>query len=351
MSNDDWTRLIDQAGAVRDPLGVMHFGDPAAEVRTAADADVLAELSHLALVPVSGADAQSFLQGQLTNDIREVSATRSQLSAYCTAKGRMQAILRIFQHQGAYHLELPRALADATVKRLRMFVLRSKVVFEYPAPALGHIGLAGPGVERLMADAGLPTPAADGEVAGHGKLSVLHLPGPAPRYEIIADPSTLLGLWPRLAASARPVGRGAWSWLDIQAGLPTVLPETVEEFVPQMANLELVGGVSFKKGCYPGQEIVARMHYLGKLKQRMVGAHVETAAPAPGMPLYAPEFPGQAAGHVVDAQPAPGGGHDLLAVVQLQTLTHDRLTLGSPDGPRIVLRDLPYPLPAAAGGN
>ncbi len=130
-----------------------------------------------------------------------------------------------------------------------------------------------------------------------------------------------------------------WAWLDIMAGIPSVHPGTNEEFVPQMANLEVVGGVNFKKGCYPGQEIVARMQYLGKLKQRMYRAHFAgEVAPRPGDAIYAPDFPGQSAGTVVEAQPSPDGGYDLLAVIQISSADAGELHFGSETGPRLTLQ-------------
>ncbi|MDO8706971.1 MAG: hypothetical protein Q7J84_18745, partial [Sulfuricaulis sp.] len=134
----------------------------------------------------------------------------------------------------------------------------------------------------------------------------------------------------------------------IMAGIPSVHPGTIEEFVPQMANLEAVGGVNFKKGCYPGQEIVARMQYLGKLKQRMYRAHVAgDVVPRPGDSIFAPDFPGQSAGTVVDAQAAPDNGYDLLAVIQISSAAAGKLHLASETGARLTLQSLPYSIPAS----
>ncbi|MDO8705651.1 MAG: hypothetical protein Q7J84_11975, partial [Sulfuricaulis sp.] len=133
----------------------------------------------------------------------------------------------------------------------------------------------------------------------------------------------------------------------IMAGIPSVHPGTIEEFVPQMANLEAVGGVNFKKGCYPGQEIVARMQYLGKLKQRMYRAHVQGGVlPRPGDAIFAPDFPGQSAGTVVDAQAAPDNGYDLLAVIQISSAGAGELHLKNEIGQLLSLQPLPYTLPA-----
>jgi hypothetical protein len=340
----EWRTLLAQAGAVFEDDRVLHFGNPETERHNAANSDILADLSHLAVLRADGADAQNFLQGQLSNDIRLVSTARAQLSAYCNAKGRMYAIFLIFQGtDGTYYLQLPAALAESTLKRLRMFVLRAKAKIDFIENSFGRIGLAGPNTEALLKNAlgNLPTNVYDQMTSDD--ITVIRLPGPHARFELLAPLTRLTPLWQGLSAKAMPVGAGPWSWLDIMAGTPVVLPGTVEEFVPQMANLELVGGVSFTKGCYPGQEIVARMHYLGRLKQRMFRAYVESdRPPQPGNPLYASDVSDQSAGTVVSAEPAPNGGYDLLAVIQLTSAQHAELHLNSVHGSLLHIADLPY---------
>ena len=346
--NPEWRAQLERSGAVFAAEGVLHFGSPAQELRAAAQSDVVMDLSHLSILRTHGDDAQTFLQGQTSNDIRQVSDTHSQLGAYCNPKGRMLAIFRIFKHGEAYCLQLPTPLAEATLKRLRMFVMRAKVKIELADAELLRIGLSGPNAERLVTQILGSAPAGtDNSLTANG-ITVLRLSGLHARFEIITSPEQMLVIWKTLATHAKPAGAAAWSWLDIMAGIPTILPGTVEEFVPQMANLELVGGVSFTKGCYPGQEIVARMHYLGRLKQRMFRAHVETMEPPePGTPVFAPDLPGQSTGSVVDAQVSPEGGIDLLAVVHLSSRQIGALHLARSDGPRLIIKELPYPLESA----
>ncbi len=342
----EWRAFLAQAGAVLEDERVVHFGAPEAERRAASNSDILADLSHLAVLRAEGAEAQSFLQGQLSNDILQVSETRAQLSAYCNAKGRMFAIFHIFMRpDGAYYLQLPAALAEPMLKRLRMFILRAKLKLDYADAALGRIGLSGPNAETLLKTALGNAPANAYDSLTQDDVTVVRLPGPHARFVLHAPVARLMPLWRTLSAKAMPVGAGPWSWLDIMAGIPVILPGTVEEFVPQMANLDLVGGVSFTKGCYPGQEIVARMHYLGRLKQRMFRAHVQGASlPLPGTPVFAPDLPGQSTGSVLDAQPAPGGGYDLLAVLHISSHEAGELHLQASDGARLSLESLPYSL-------
>lgn len=342
----DWEEFLRANGALIESGRVLHFGNPSGELRAAQDGNVIADLSHWSLIRAEGKDVESFLQGQLSNDLRQIGAS-SQLHAYCNPQGRMLAILRAFRRGDALFLQLPSPLAESILKRLRMFVLRAQVTLQIADESLVRIGLSGPDVGKLLAESSLPLPEEHGCVT-HGDITILRLPGPHPRAELLGPASAIRNVWQTGKPTA--VGSSAWAWLDIRAGLPIVLPETIEQFVPQMANLDLVGGISFKKGCYPGQEIVARMHYLGRLKQRMYLAHlaVETC-PRPGEPLFAPDFGEQAAGAVIDAQPSVEGGCDCLAVIQISSAGSGApISLGSPQGPRLELGTLPYTFPPAA---
>ncbi len=344
--NETWKTFIRNNGAVLEGERVVHFGNPAQERRAAVAANVLADLSDLALIRARGDDALNFLNGQLSNDIKALDPAHSQLASWCSPKGRMLVIFRVFRRGSDYLLQLPAVLQENILKRLRMFVLRAKATLESMEAELVSIGLSGPDAEIILREATGFAPGGENHCETRDEMSIMSLPGPHPRFQIVAPASVAINLWEGLKAKATPVGPPIWAWLDIMAGIPTVLPETSEAFVPQMANLELVGGVHFKKGCYPGQEIVARMQYLGKLKQRMYRAHATDVAHA-GDAIYAPDFPGQSAGTVVDAQTAPDGGQDLLIVAQITSAANGELHLRSENGPQLVLQSLPYPLPAS----
>jgi folate-binding protein YgfZ len=338
-----WREFAAAHGA---PRGDRQTNGPAAraDARAARDGDVLVDLSFLSLIRVHGPDAQSFLQGQLTNDIRSVGPERSQISAWCTPKGRMLAIFRIFMRDDGYILQLPGSLQPEILRRMRMFVLRSKLVLEDASEALVRIGISGPNVARYIDQAGCRVPDAVDAVVRDGPFSIVALPGPHPRFELIGPPEAARELWLKLVRVARPISPEAWAWLNIQAGLPEVLPGTVEALVPQMANLDLLEGVSFGKGCYPGQEIVARVKYLGRIKQRMFPARTGTpVCPSPGTTIVPSSGDGQPAGWIVDAQAAPDGGCDMLAVLTLEQRQND-LRLGESGGPQIEVSHSPYPV-------
>lgn len=346
--NDTWKSFIQGQGGILDGERAQHFGKPADERRAAAQANVLVDLSDQALIRARGADTQNFLNGQLSNDVRRLDATHSQLAAWCSPKGRMLVIFRLFRRGDDTLLQFPASLLEPTLKRLRMFVLRAKVTLDNVDAELVNFGLSGPDAEKLLRDAAGFAP---GEINGsetRDEITIIKLAGPYPRFEIIAAPDNVIKLWNDLKTKALPAGAPVWAWLDIMAGIPSVHPETSEAFVPQMANLEIVGGVNFKKGCYPGQEIVARMQYLGKLKQRMYRGHIRyETSPRPGDAIFAPDLPGQSAGTVVSAQASPDNGFDLLAVIQISSAEAGELHLGNESGPRISLHNLPYPVAPA----
>jgi folate-binding protein YgfZ len=342
--NLEWKSFLQDRGARFENGAVRGFAAPEREIEAAAKATVLVDVSDQALIRVHGADARDFLNGQFSNDARRVDDRHSQLAAWCNAKGRVLAVLRVFRRGADYYLQLPASLQESILTRLRMFVLRAKVMLEDADTELVGLGLAGPRAEVLLRDMLGDLPADIDGCCTRADTTVLRLPGPGPRFLLIAPPATTRAQWQRLGARATPVGPPAWAWLDIAAGIPRVYPQTGEAFVPQMLNLELLGGVDFKKGCYPGQEIVARMHYLGRPKQRMVRARSPAEA-QPGMPVYAPDLPGQASGSVVDATVSPDGGYDLLVVVRIGGAAAGVLRLGTEAGPALTLLPLPYPLP------
>lgn len=308
--------------------------------------DILVDLAEIALIHVAGPEAASFLQGQLTNEVRSLSGAVP--AAYCNAQGRVLGLFLVIPWEDGFVLQTHQSLAEGLLRRLRMFVLRAKVTLE-PAALPVRLGVAGPHAPRILAELGLMTPAKAGGVHTAEGLTLLWLPGSGSRFEIFChtpDHPALAPLRTRLA----PAGTRAWAWLDIQEGIPSVTAATAELFVPQMLNLDALQGISFTKGCYPGQEIVARTHYLGRLKQRMYRARVQSEQPVvAGTPLFAPNFPGQSVGTVVDAEMAPDGDYVLLAVIQIASVEAGVVSLVSAEGPTLQWESLPYPVGLPSG--
>lgn len=307
---------------------------------------VICPLTDRAWIQVADADAASYLQGQLTSDVQALPPGHWQWAGFCNAKGRLHAVLRVLRRVSGFALELPRERAEVVFGQLRKYLLRAKVRMERLPEEIAALGVLGAEPAATLNRLAGALPEQDGDSVERNGVLIYRVAGPAPRYVVLAAQSTLREWWTVLAQQATPAGSSAWRWLDIVSGLPQVFNATAEEFVPQMMNLDLLDGISFKKGCYTGQEIVARMHYLGRLKQRMCLFHLPAAeCSKPGDRLFPAGNGGQPAGTVVDCQPTPAGGCDLLAVVQLSALAAGSLRLERPEGPALQARELPYPLP------
>ena len=330
--NPNWRSFLESAEAVFDgPTDeILNFGDAAGELQAACNKTVLVPLTHLALIVAVGEDAKSFLHSQFTSDINHLGIDQAQHSAWCTAKGRMQASFLVWREGDNYQLALAGDLEAASLKRLQMFVLRSKVKLTALTDSRALIGIAGPQAAEALADAGLPCPVAPMTTSANDTATVISLE--PNRYIVSLAQESVAVLWQKLTLKARPAGLPAWRWLDIQAGFPLVTAATKEEFVPQMADFEKLGGVSFHKGCYPGQEIVARTQYLGKVKRHLYRVKSDQAL-LPGTDLHSPDNPDQACGMIVSGAPSPTGGFEALAVVQSNFAGN--LHLGMRDGPKI----------------
>ncbi|MDD4912401.1 MAG: folate-binding protein [Sideroxydans sp.] len=343
MMNSDWQNFLSAQGAHLQEGIVQYFGDAAAERTTTRDGTVRCNLSQFGLLKVSGDDAQSFLQNLLSNDIREVTSNHAQLSSFNNAKGRMLASLLIWRDGNDYVLQLHHSLCEPIRKKLSMYVLRSKVKIVDVSAELVCIGVAGANARKTLQALYPALPQQAMAVATQGEDSILCRK--ADRFQITTTAQCAIELWQALSALPA-VGSPCWDWLDIRAGVPFVQAVTLEAFVPQMLNFEVIGGVNFKKGCYPGQEVVARMHYLGKASRRMYLAHLDGATEAKaGDALFSKASDEQSCGTVVDARPSPNGGIDLLAVVQTASHESAAVHLGTIDGPQLQFQSLPYTLP------
>ena len=345
--NAEWNAFLEQAGAMWAADRVTHFGQPETELGAALAGDVCCDLSHLGLIAVRGPDTDAFLQGQLTCDVRQVSPDRSLPSAHCTPKGRVFASFRLFRNEDACYLESPLAMIAPALNRLRKYVLRARTRLEDASDFLARMGVAGPNAAALVGAVLGAVPETINSVITADAISpitAIRLPGPPPRFELHGAARELSAVWNALAPNVMPVGAEPWRLLDILAGTPTVYPETVEAFVPQMLNLQLLDGISFHKGCYTGQEIVARTHYLGKLKRRMYLAWVDSPTPPrPGDPLFSPQADAsQSAGQLADACRHPTGGYAVLAVALIECAEQGVLQLGDVHGPELRLEPLPY---------
>ena len=315
-------------------------------------------LSHWGLMRARGADAAKFLHSQFSNDVLGLSPGGVRLAGFCSAKGRLQASFQVWRPApDAILLACHATVLPATLKRLGMFVLRSQcrlsnAAHELPAsptdaawPALQCTGLVGDAARRAQGAVGLSPTAAGGQhrLADGGSLLGLPSVEGVARAVWVAPAGTPA---PGALAQEAALPLAHWCWLEVRSGVPQIEAATVDQFVPQMLNFELIGGVDFQKGCYPGQEVVARSQYRGTVKRRMFLFDVDGPAAA-GTEVYHDADPAQPAGMVVNAAPVPGvSGSSLLVEVKLAALAGGSLHLGGPDGPRLRRSALPYPVPA-----
>lgn len=295
-------------------------------------------LTHLGVIRVQGEDAAKFLHGQLTQDFLLLGLSEARLAAFCSAKGRMQASFIGFKRSPTdILLVCSRDILAATVKRMSMFVLRAKAKLNDSSDDFVLYGLAGTALENTTKN-----------IAGYAgsawaktdfnAISLVNL------YPVDGVRRVL---WVAPVGTPAPAGAAItaelWAWSEVRSGIATITEPVVEAFVPQMLNYESVGGVNFKKGCYPGQEVVARSQFRGTLKRRAYLAHSEEALNV-GDELFAPDDAAQPCGLVVQATAAPIGGFDAIVSMQIAAFVAGDVRARQADGPLLTLSPPPYPL-------
>ena len=294
----------------------------------------VARLTDLGVIRVEGSDAASFLQGQLTQDFVLLQPNQARLAAFCSAKGRMQASFVAFKRlDNEILLICNREILAATLKRLSMFVMRAKAKLTDASGDFSLFGLAGIAVQPVGFGATVPWQC---QPVGPATAVLLYPAGPIPR-----------ALWVAEVNAAAPPGESlaeeTWRWSEVQSAVATINAKTVDAFVPQMLNYESVGGVNFKKGCYPGQEVVARSQFRGTLKRRAYLVHGD-APMAAGDDVFGINDAEQACGRVAQAALSPFGGYAAIVSMQVAAAQAGGLTLQAADGAALVLQPLPYAL-------
>lgn len=312
----------------------------------------ISPIADLGVLHIDGDDALRFLQSQLTNDLEGLPDNTWQLSGYCSAKGRLLASMMIWRGSDGIRMVASQPLLLGLRKRLSMFVLRAKVRISDESDRWFLFGIGGERAAETLRRLGAPWPdphavtsLGNGYALGCAPFGLQTLanataPSSVSRALLVVPIDDAARAWSVLGAGLTPTPSTVWRWTEIQSGLPHIVAAGVERFVPQMVNLDLVNGVSFRKGCYPGQEVVARSHYLGKLKRRMFLAHVEGNAPEAGTDVLGPDGT-EPCGEVVLAAPSPAGGAGVLFESQIAAADSARLA----DGRALLRLDLPYAFP------
>ncbi|WP_210546431.1 folate-binding protein YgfZ [Rhodoferax sp. PAMC 29310] len=291
-------------------------------------------LTHLGVIKVEGEDAAKFLHGQLTQDFSLLGMTEARLAAFCSAKGRMQASFIGFKKSPAeIMLICPLDVLAPAMKRLAMFVMRAKAKFSDVSAEMSVYGLAGDAINKIATPAGSAWTKTDIDAS-----TLVHLyPADGVARALWLGPSA------QAAPKGEPLSEDLWAWGEVRSGIALITAPIVEAFVPQMLNYESVGGVNFKKGCYPGQEVVARSQFRGTLKRRAYLAHSD-APMAVGDEVYQSANEGQPCGTVAQAAASPLGGYDAVVSMQVAAFEAGDLHLTSATGPELVASAPPYPL-------
>lgn len=303
----EWNKIV-SLGAGE---ALSHFGDARREFAAARSAAAVTPVTHFEWLKIHGGDAKAFLQGQLTCDLDRVSADQAQFGGYCTPKGRLLANFIILSTPEGYLMHLPADVSTGVADSLRKFVMRSQVKIELDS-GLGTLGLAGPAAPALLRRDLAAPPEGRLAVSNVANAVLVRLPGD--HFLVLAPSNEMAAHWEVLTRQALPVGAECWNWLQIQAGVPWITAATADQFLPQMIGLDAIGGVSFEKGCYTGQEIVARTRYLGEVKRGLRLGRTRGPVHA-GDELFSA---GQPCGTVLNAAAVPESGSDLLAVVSGQ---------------------------------
>lgn len=343
--NNDWKIFLLNNGAKQDDDGLFLFDDTYCENVQSNNKNIICDLSHFSTVVIAGEDATDFIQGQFTNDVSKIDGNSSQISGFCNNKGRMIANFRLFQHQQNYFISIRNDLVERSINHLQNYILRAQAAIQDISEQLIHLGISGENADTLL------SPFIDNlntevdSVSHNDNYIIIRVPGELPRYEIFCSIEHAKTLWESVGKKASIVNSACWNYLNIRNGLPFIDSHTSEAFVPQMANMELINGISFEKGCYTGQEIVARTHFLGKQKRRTYRIKFVTdTQPKVGEQLATEtSTENQYTGTLVTLQPTAENEYEALAVIQIKAADEGKIKLKN-TGEEVTLLDLPYSL-------
>lgn len=341
--NNDWKNYLLNNGAEQNDEGLFIFDSAFSDSGSAEDNDIICDLSHFSTIVVAGSDAADVIQGQFTNDVKKVDEEHSQISAFCNNKGRMLANFRLFQNQQNYFLSIRSDLVESSIEHLQKYILRAQVAIQDVSEQLVHIGISGKNTQTLLSPFIDKLNTEVDSVTSNDDFIAIRVAGTVPRYEVLCSLEHATKLWDAISGRAKVVNSAFWDYLDIGSGLPFIDSNTRGEFVPQMANMELINGVSFEKGCYTGQEIVARTHYLGKQKRRSYRIKIlsDTMPKAGDQLATDTSTENQYTGTLVTVYQTAENEYEALAVIQIKSAESDELKLKHADA-EISILELPY---------
>ncbi|MCW5588438.1 MAG: folate-binding protein YgfZ [Legionellales bacterium] len=341
-----WRTFLEQQGAHIYRNRVTHYHDLTSELLATESGQVMIDLSHKGLIRISGADATRFLQGQLTCNVLEVDTEHSRFGAHCNAKGRILTSFRLFKHGDDFLMFVPGSIIAASLAQLQKYAIFSKVTISDDSSAFLQCGISGSQAENALKKIFARVPAEINQLVNEKDYIILRIPGLTPRYIVFATPNVMPPLWEQLKKDFTPAGADCWQYLNIQNGIPTIYPATIGRFTPHQVNLQLINGVSFNKGCYTGQEVIARMQHLGKLKTHMYRGHLHCPnIPKPGFDILALHNNEKTVvGSIVIAKADPHGGYQLLAAIKDEYIKNDCCFVDACSQNYIRFLELPYRL-------
>jgi len=326
----DWRHFLTGQGAQFHHNIVTQFSAANAEARACLDQSTITPLTDLSVIEISGTEAGSFLDAQLTTDISQLQENNAQLSAWCNPKGRVISNFFVFLNKAKYYLFLPTELKDSFCKRLKMYVLRAAVTITDKDDALVCLGLRANTLEEFMSQQAI------------NSFSFSVNDKDKQRAIIFGEAAAMQKLWVTNNTGRLATATQYWQILNSLAGIPWIGAATSEAYLPQALNLDLIGGLNFNKGCYPGQEIVARVHYRGQIKWRTALALVTADSPPPaGNKLYVTEQE-RSIGTVLNASQYSTKQYLLLCVLDCTQYHSREIRLGTSDGPLLAPQPLPY---------
>jgi folate-binding protein YgfZ len=271
---------------------------------------LIIDLSALGLLQVSGPDAKKLLQGQLTCDLEEVTATKTSLGAYCQPQGRMVSLFRLFLFEGSYYLQMPAEILAETLTVLKKYAVFFKAQLQDASGELDRISYSGSDAAASLNGIGIEIPELVDHATTYQNILIIRLAGNTPHYELIGPKDALQSLRLKLDGSQGDFNQ--WERLNISAGIPSLTTATSGKLLPHDINLPQINGVSWTKGCYTGQEIIARMHYRGQLKKQMFHGLVEAdSLPQPGSDIYSENG---ASGTIVNSCSVGDGHYEILFI-------------------------------------
>ena len=350
--NKNWKNYLLQNGAKQDNDGLFVFNENLTDKQRCDNSDIICDLSHFSSVIIAGEDAAEFLQGQLTNDVDKVNENTSQISGFCNNKGRMVSNFRLFQHQQNYFISCRNGLVEDSISHLQNYILRARVAIQDISEQLIHIGVSGNHANSLLSPFIEKLSTTVNSVSHNNNYIIIRVPGYAPRYEIFCSLEHAITLWESVSEKAKMVNNSCWEYKNIRNGIAFIDRYFSEAFVPQMLNMDLINGVSFEKGCYTGQEIVARTHYLGKQKRRTYRLKIisDTEPKAGEQLATATSTENQYTGTLVTIYQTAKNEYEALAVIQIKSAEEEKLKLKGAKA-EISLLDLPYSLKEEESAN